>query len=411
MNAIQRRFAGAATIVLGLLASTAHAGTSAAPTHNSSSYALYGGNGPPSKSGAPSDANINYASAEGLYVGVELLGLSQLDTESILFKNGVVVAGRSSNAEMKTGVAITFTNTNATRVVRPVVTSTLLAAGLGLYVTTDLRSPYDIVPPGTCTTSALLNCGATTGGYYSTSHWANSWASFEFDVSVGGTSIYSLNGKVGTDANGNYYEDMDAARAALGGFTEVTNPGNPFARGYKWDDTAVKIALPDALNPGETVTAIYSIRTAVKIGDTNYGLTYQTNPYWLSESQIAYAAFGDPTGGKTPISTNASAGLQGAGVNSLGTAGPALDLSAVGRFSFPGSTEVEDPITGVKTLVTTPVEVYNPVTTEYELVAKVKAKTIVASVGGVPEPANWAMLIAGFGLTGTAMRRRRAVLA
>ncbi len=28
-------------------------------------------------------------------------------------------------------------------------------------------------------------------------------------------------------------------------------------------------------------------------------------------------------------------------------------------------------------------------------------------VGGVPEPASWAMLIAGFGLTGAAMRRRR----
>ncbi|OYU15929.1 MAG: hypothetical protein CFE37_03605 [Alphaproteobacteria bacterium PA4] len=27
--------------------------------------------------------------------------------------------------------------------------------------------------------------------------------------------------------------------------------------------------------------------------------------------------------------------------------------------------------------------------------------------GGVPEPASWAMLIAGFGLTGAAMRRRR----
>ena len=30
---------------------------------------------------------------------------------------------------------------------------------------------------------------------------------------------------------------------------------------------------------------------------------------------------------------------------------------------------------------------------------------------GVPEPASWAMLIAGFGLTGAAMRRRRAVAA
>ena len=29
----------------------------------------------------------------------------------------------------------------------------------------------------------------------------------------------------------------------------------------------------------------------------------------------------------------------------------------------------------------------------------------------VPEPASWAMLIAGFGLTGAMMRRRRAVAA
>jgi hypothetical protein len=33
----------------------------------------------------------------------------------------------------------------------------------------------------------------------------------------------------------------------------------------------------------------------------------------------------------------------------------------------------------------------------------------IASAMAVPEPANWAMLIAGFGLTGAAMRRRRAV--
>ena len=32
-------------------------------------------------------------------------------------------------------------------------------------------------------------------------------------------------------------------------------------------------------------------------------------------------------------------------------------------------------------------------------------------VGGVPEPATWAMLIAGFGLTGAASRRRRSIVA
>ncbi|MBB6226455.1 hypothetical protein FHS79_000609 [Polymorphobacter multimanifer] len=37
--------------------------------------------------------------------------------------------------------------------------------------------------------------------------------------------------------------------------------------------------------------------------------------------------------------------------------------------------------------------------------------TSVGGSGVVPEPASWAMLIAGFGLTGAALRRRRAVFA
>jgi PEP-CTERM motif len=35
--------------------------------------------------------------------------------------------------------------------------------------------------------------------------------------------------------------------------------------------------------------------------------------------------------------------------------------------------------------------------------------TGVAGVGGVPEPASWALMIGGFGLAGAALRRRRAV--
>ncbi|HEX5377629.1 MAG TPA: PEPxxWA-CTERM sorting domain-containing protein [Phenylobacterium sp.] len=35
----------------------------------------------------------------------------------------------------------------------------------------------------------------------------------------------------------------------------------------------------------------------------------------------------------------------------------------------------------------------------------------LAGPGGVPEPATWAMMIAGFGMAGVAMRRRRAAIA
>jgi hypothetical protein len=36
---------------------------------------------------------------------------------------------------------------------------------------------------------------------------------------------------------------------------------------------------------------------------------------------------------------------------------------------------------------------------------------VTAASGGVPEPASWAMLIAGFGLVGAMQRRRTAVVA
>ena len=35
-------------------------------------------------------------------------------------------------------------------------------------------------------------------------------------------------------------------------------------------------------------------------------------------------------------------------------------------------------------------------------------ESFITAALGVPEPQSWAMLIAGFGLTGAAMRRRRA---
>ena len=37
---------------------------------------------------------------------------------------------------------------------------------------------------------------------------------------------------------------------------------------------------------------------------------------------------------------------------------------------------------------------------------------VEAAVGpGIPEPATWALMIGGFGLTGAALRRRRAIAA
>lgn len=45
------------------------------------------------------------------------------------------------------------------------------------------------------------------------------------------------------------------------------------------------------------------------------------------------------------------------------------------------------------------------------LAPEVYSPSVLSYSGAVPEPASWAMMIAGFGLTGAAMRRRRVAVA
>ena len=57
----------------------------------------------------------------------------------------------------------------------------------------------------------------------------------------------------------------------------------------------------------------------------------------------------------------------------------------------------------------------NPVTSVQTLsadnIGPVLDNVLVSQAGGVPEPATWALLIAGFGMVGATMRRRRAIAA
>ena len=383
--------------VMALAASPALAGTSAKLIQATSQYSIA------NQAGTPSADNLSYANGAGNYHGVGLEGLSELASTTILFKNGVVVAGSGAYGTMTTGVAITFTNSNTARVLTPVVNSTLLAAGMGLFITKDLRY---LPPAGVCAPTALVNCTAVPPGgntFRGSAHYRNSWASFDFDVSVAGTSIYSLSGKLGTDASGNFYEDLGAARSILNDFTRVSGAINPWSLGYSWNDTNVKIRLPNALNPGESVTALYTIKTQVSIGPDNFGLTYGDGS---SESQIGYASFGDPTGGDSPIATDVTAFRRGGFGQDNILGGPNLDLNGVGKFSFgDGATQVTDPLTGQVSLSIPSAEVENPLTGERELVTNFIGQSS-SNVAAVPEPTIWAMLLTGFGCIGGAMRRR-----
>jgi PEP-CTERM motif len=59
-------------------------------------------------------------------------------------------------------------------------------------------------------------------------------------------------------------------------------------------------------------------------------------------------------------------------------------------------------------------EQFQGVTTSAGLLSFNSARDVVFSNGGgtpgVPEPASWALMIAGFGLVGAAMRRRKLAL-
>jgi hypothetical protein len=98
------------------------------------------------------------------------------------------------------------------------------------------------------------------------------------------------------------------------------------------------------------------------------------NPFWNFNWATAY------TGG---ANTSGLVNLSGPDV---GAGASTVPQNVVGRFTATGTTQ----------------EITTSSPTQYVLLA-------AAQVRAVPEPESWMLLITGFGLTGAAMRRRRAV--
>ncbi len=405
------RFAATAIMALsGLAAAPALAAVSASVISTQANYIFPNTNG-----GNPggSTADIEFRDWYLNTSGASLDANSRISPTEIYFRNGVITVGANSYAEVVTGVAVTFTNDH-NFAYRPTLRSTLIAAGAGVSYApgSDNTNPRTEV----CAAQFLKNCGEISpnvgeASFYLNSYpWQNMRAGFEFDVSVGNQSIYSLGGILGYDGNGDPFENFTGASGNASQILANFRPtalGSDFkTRAYIWDDTLVDIALPDILQPGESVTAIYTIKSYAQIGQA-YGFS---NNEWIDPNNfdnlvgaipIAFSSFGDPTGGADPDQNIVADKFGPNGANLIGPDQNRIDritTNARARFALPVEFVDEDRQTVVVSLIGR----------TQQLAAETNA---YGPRDVLPEPASWALLITGFGMVGTSLRRRRSALA
>ena len=317
-----------------------------------------------------SGTNISGIATDSKGSGGKYFSTSSIDYDigEIDFKNGNVASGRYDYLTSATNIDITFKN-GSTKSVRPSIESVIIPEGLGLY----------IADTSACVGDRFTGCpeSATAAGF---DHLISSstgiggtlaGASFAYRIRSNGEVVYELTGSLSLAFNpftrrNEIVTHLDDASAELLNFTKVTPDGSATAIGYAWEATPKTIYAPlsqGLLDPGENWT--FSYETVVS---TYSQVRCATR---TPECLVAYAAFGDPTGRR--VITGLAVPFEASAV--VPDLIPSVTVGTFG-FKFP----TYDPATGRLTL----------------------------AAAAVPEPASWALMIAGFGMTGAALRRRSA---
>lgn len=254
--------------------------------------------------------------------------------------------------------------------------STITAAGLGFYLADTNPATgaclYTGCPQATGHTFNELLSGGTVG--------------FDFSVRSNASDgpLYSLTGTLGISAGdgvrlirnlgtpGNADVRPTGARS-LTNFGEtrgddfdgnVSDIGLASAIGYAWDATNINFTLPDSSD--QTLTYSTSVFSTF------------SSPCLTSDPTIclvAYSGFGDP----------------------VGRDGSVTDFSGL----FGPLTSFTQPLFGT-------IGGINFAPTTFDL-PTFGPNGVTFGEAGVPEPATWTMMIAGFGLLGAALRRRRVL--
>lgn len=306
--------------------------------------------------------------------GSSFQSTSRVDPDAIYFKNANAAAGELVTVDSYTVVDIGFRN-DGTTAVRPTLESTILPAGVGLYVGPNCLADVASCGPGTTMPQSrpFDYFGPAVAGSNEIAG-----ASFDFRIRSGSTVLYELTGSLGYVLDPNtgmksLVTDLDAAAKALLGFDKVSPEGSATEFGYQWQATPITVLFPDGflLDPGAESSLTYETRVV--------SYSFATCTTLLTGVCLnSYSAFGDPIGKGSSQPSFAPNMLRAAVSADESANALSFDEFRFGIPTFQNGTLTFQPILGN---------------------------------AAVPEPTAWSMLIVGFGVVGGALRRRRPAIA
>jgi len=309
---------------------------------------------------------------------------SRVGTGVVEFQSGNASAGQYNYFSSHTSVDIAFTN-DGPDPVTPALHSTLTPAGLGFFV-----GSLDCL-------NGLGGCGPGQSGVHTFQDFVPdtlreplsdniAGASFNFtikstDPNTNTTTVmYQLSGVASlvhdsTTGENKVVTDLTDAEVALTGFRLNSPLGSESEYGVAWDATGIDVDFPEGLILAHGESAVLTYETTVE----TFSRASCFGPIGFDDGcVIAYSSFGDPVGRR---GSSTFAALLAAFEPEAAAGGIKFDTFA---FNYPTFKD------GVLTFTLANGDTGGG-----------------GGEGAVPEPASWAMMVAGFGLAGGMLRRRR----
>jgi hypothetical protein len=301
--------------------------------------------------GAPASSSpvqINETNSYGRYQDFTNYLPTASNPSTISFADDATALGFASYVQATTELSVTITNTTGTAIPQVTLESSVTPAGFGFFVADPNTGNIDSSTP--TTSSKTFGAFTSTGSSNSLYGSDLAAAAYSFTVSldrvagVPPTTVADYAGTVALAAGGGVSLTAPAGASTPAGFAQIASSAQEVA--YQWNETNFSENLGSlAAGASETLTYVSTV-DAFTNGSPDSG----------APQLLAYACFGDPIG----------KGSGGGGDPDCTSGYTVLDATF-------------DPSTGV----------------------------LDFNTAAVPEPTTWALLLVGFGLVGSTLRRRR----